>query len=268
MPMRPRHMLLAGLAALLALGEVRAQSSAFFEFYASPATLARRAAASDKLADDLRASLNRTRGKGTWGVMVVSLTNGDTLFGHNVDRQLLPASTMKLYTSALALDKFGPQGRFETKLLHSGTISNDSVLTGDVVLRGAGDPTFSGTGRESPIVTLARGVSEAGVRRITGSLVADAWGRPQGSRGMAQPVPLRLVRGPGLGAVIQREPGHRHRAPRRQAGFGRLQPCRAGSRPDQQRHDRGRQPRGAHPRRAGFRRRAREREWLDRFEER
>jgi D-alanyl-D-alanine carboxypeptidase/D-alanyl-D-alanine-endopeptidase (penicillin-binding protein 4) len=176
MPLRARHMLLAGLAALLAVGEARAQSSAFFEFYASPVTSARRAAAVDKLTDDLRASLNRTRGKGTWGVMVVSLTNGDTLFGHNVDRQLLPASTMKLYTSALALDKFGPEGRFETKLLHSGTISNDSVLSGDVVLRGAGDPTFSGTGRESPIVTLARGVAEAGVRRITGSLVADAWG--------------------------------------------------------------------------------------------
>jgi D-alanyl-D-alanine carboxypeptidase/D-alanyl-D-alanine-endopeptidase (penicillin-binding protein 4) len=176
MPFRWRNRLFLGAIALGASVQASAQSRGFFEVRASPATSARRAAAADKLASDLNASLARTKGTGTWGVMVVSLTNGDTLFGYNADRQLLPASTMKLFTSALALDKFGPSGRFETKLLHSGTISADSVLSGDVILRGAGDPTLTSGGRESPMVLMARGVAEAGVKRITGALIADAMG--------------------------------------------------------------------------------------------
>jgi D-alanyl-D-alanine carboxypeptidase/D-alanyl-D-alanine-endopeptidase (penicillin-binding protein 4) len=48
--------------------------------------------------------LNRTGSKGKWGVIVISLSSGDTLFNHHGDDQLLPASTMKLFTAAMALD--------------------------------------------------------------------------------------------------------------------------------------------------------------------
>ena len=50
---------------------------------------------------------SHTRG-GEWGAMVVSLTRGATLFSQNPDDMMQPASTMKMYTSAGALDRFGP----------------------------------------------------------------------------------------------------------------------------------------------------------------
>ena len=47
---------------------------------------------------------SRTRG-GEWGAIVVSLTRGDTLFSQNPDAMMMPASTMKMYTSVVALDR-------------------------------------------------------------------------------------------------------------------------------------------------------------------
>jgi D-alanyl-D-alanine carboxypeptidase/D-alanyl-D-alanine-endopeptidase (penicillin-binding protein 4) len=173
-------------AAAAAAAPARAQGPAagLLHEAAAPAALARRAAAMADLTTTLNAAIQRTRGRGTWGVIVVSLTNGDTLFGHNADRQLLPASTMKLFTSALALEQLGPEGRFETQLLHTGTIHPDGVLEGDLILRGAGDPTLDarspGSGQPSPMVALARAVAGAGITRITGSLVGDPSGFDDG----------------------------------------------------------------------------------------
>jgi serine-type D-Ala-D-Ala carboxypeptidase/endopeptidase (penicillin-binding protein 4) len=132
----------------------------------------------DKLATDLAAMVGRTTGNGKWGVLVVSLSTGDTLFGRNADLQLLPASTMKLFTSAVALDRFGADGRFQTEVLRAGALGADGVLRGDLVLRGAGDPTLSGKpsvdAAEPPMDALARQITDAGVRRVTGAIIGDA----------------------------------------------------------------------------------------------
>lgn len=133
---------------------------------------------SGTLAENLSATIGRVSGSGKWGVMVVSLTKGDTLFAHGSDDALKPASTMKLFTSALALDRFGATRRFETEVLRAGAIGTDGVLRGDLVLRGAGDPTLAGRARDDSIgpamEALARRVSAAGVKRITGSVLGDA----------------------------------------------------------------------------------------------
>ena len=50
----------------------------------------------------------------TWGVLVVSLENGDTLFAHAKDKKLSPASNMKLYTTAAALHLMGSKFRYHT----------------------------------------------------------------------------------------------------------------------------------------------------------
>ncbi|MDQ8151040.1 MAG: D-alanyl-D-alanine carboxypeptidase, partial [Gemmatimonadota bacterium] len=68
----------------------------------------------------LRTLLDGATNSGRWGVMVVSLTNGDTLYDHNGDELLLPASTMKLYTAAIALERLGPEHRFRTQVLRTG----------------------------------------------------------------------------------------------------------------------------------------------------
>lgn len=108
-----------------------------------------------------------------WGIEVVSLDSGRTLYAHNADKLFIPASTTKLFTSALALDMLGADFRITTQLLgrqpdHRGTVE------GPVVLYGMGDPTL-GTQAVSPDWgdQLAAQLTARGVRRIHGDLVAD-----------------------------------------------------------------------------------------------
>ena len=119
---------------------------------------------------------SRTKG-GTWGAMVVSLTRGDTLFQHGADGRMLPASTMKLFTAALAFEELGPQHTFSTDVLVDGKLVN-GLLDGNLVLRGDGDPSLSSRwirgGPDAPMAMLARFTAGAGLKRVTGDIVADA----------------------------------------------------------------------------------------------
>lgn len=130
------------------------------------------------LASDLATMLtSRVRG-GQWGAMVISLTRGDTLFKQNPDAAMQPASNMKLFTTALALDQFGPAYQFSTDVLRDGALSADGTLDGNLILRGDGDPALSHRflegGPGAPMHLLAQLVAGAGVKRIRGNLIADA----------------------------------------------------------------------------------------------
>src|SRR5215471_6448614 len=85
---------------------------------------------------------SHTRGGG-WGAIIVSLTRGDTLFSQNADGMMQPASTMKMYTSSVALDQFGPDFTFRTPVLRDAAIGPDGSLNGNLYLRGVGDPSLS-----------------------------------------------------------------------------------------------------------------------------
>src|SRR5690606_31400330 len=77
-----------------------------------------------------------------WSVTAGSLDRGDTLYAHNPDLPLAPASNMKLFTSAAGLYYLGPEYRYGTYLLTPGSVDR-RVLQGDLVLYGTGDPTIS-----------------------------------------------------------------------------------------------------------------------------
>ena len=129
---------------------------------------------SSALAADLGSILRaHTRG-GRWGVMVMSVTRGDTLFAQNADVLLKPASIMKMMTTGLALERFGPDHKFATHVLKDGAV-NDGVLDGNLYLRGGGDPTLSLRfwQGESPMDALAKQVAAAGIREVRGAIVAD-----------------------------------------------------------------------------------------------
>ena len=129
------------------------------------------------LAGDLGNMLDaRVRG-GRWGVMVVSLTRGDTLFARNAGEMMQPASTMKLFSTAAALDRFGPEYIFSTDVLRDQAATPDGTLGGNVYLRGDGDPSMSSRfwkDANYPMNTLARAVLAAGVKHVRGDLVYDA----------------------------------------------------------------------------------------------
>src|SRR3982074_2821317 len=119
----------------------------------------------------------KTRG-GMWGAMVVSLTRGDTLYAENAGEEMQPASTMKLFTSAIAFERFGPNYQFSTDALRDGPVGPDGTLTGNIYIRGDGDPALSGKflpgGPSAPMNHLADLVAQQGIRHVTGSVIGDA----------------------------------------------------------------------------------------------
>lgn len=89
------------------------------------------------------------------------------------------ASNAKLYTAAAALERFGPRGRFSTGLWTDGTISG-GVITGNVYLRGGGDPLFGSAnyvgkyfGSRATAERLALNLRTTGITKITGRVIGD-----------------------------------------------------------------------------------------------
>lgn len=117
----------------------------------------------------------RAAANGRWGAIVVSAATGDTLFAREPDGSFLPASTMKLFTAAVALDRFGPQHRFQTEVLRNGPILVDGTVDGDLILRGAGDPSLGIDGpAANALDALAAQVADAGIRVVRGDVLGDA----------------------------------------------------------------------------------------------
>jgi D-alanyl-D-alanine carboxypeptidase/D-alanyl-D-alanine-endopeptidase (penicillin-binding protein 4) len=130
-----------------------------------------------ELSSDFSSMINNRIRSGKFGVMVVSLTRGDTLFAHGANDMMQPASTMKLYSAAVALDRFGPEHRFSTDVLRDSASAPGGVVNGNLYLRGDGDPAMSSRFWKDPnlpMTSLARSVAAAGVKHIRGDLIYDA----------------------------------------------------------------------------------------------
>jgi serine-type D-Ala-D-Ala carboxypeptidase/endopeptidase (penicillin-binding protein 4) len=129
------------------------------------------------LSSDLSGMISTRIRSGRFGVMVASLTRGDTLFAQNAGEMMQPASTMKLMSTAVALDRYGPEHSFSTDVLRDTPIGGDGTISGNIYLRADGDPSMSARfyhDANLPMATLARAVAAKGVKRVTGDLVFDA----------------------------------------------------------------------------------------------
>ncbi|HET9552409.1 MAG TPA: D-alanyl-D-alanine carboxypeptidase/D-alanyl-D-alanine-endopeptidase, partial [Anaeromyxobacteraceae bacterium] len=101
------------------------------------------------------------------GVCVVSLETGATLYARDADVLLNPASNVKLFTSAAALSRLGPEHRFETEIsVDAQSAGSGAVRT--LYLRGKGDPTLV----TERLFALAADLAHLGLRRV-GDLVLD-----------------------------------------------------------------------------------------------
>ena len=81
--------------------------------------------------------------KGEWGLLIVDAASGEILYQKNADKYFVPASNMKLLTTALALDTLGSGYRFRTTLDTNGVLLPNGRLSGDLILVGRGDPNIS-----------------------------------------------------------------------------------------------------------------------------
>jgi serine-type D-Ala-D-Ala carboxypeptidase/endopeptidase (penicillin-binding protein 4) len=123
--------------------------------------------------------------KGDWALLIEDAETGQTLYELNADKYFIPASNMKLFTTALALAKLGPDFRFHTTLETHGALSSDGKLSGDVFLVGRGDPNLSNRkfpyelkeefdGQPEKVLgELADALVAKGVKEISGDIVAD-----------------------------------------------------------------------------------------------
>jgi serine-type D-Ala-D-Ala carboxypeptidase/endopeptidase (penicillin-binding protein 4) len=115
-------------------------------------------------------------GAARFGVFVVALDTGETLYARDAKRLFQPASNMKLYSTALALDQLGPEYRWKTSVYSTARPDSKGTVR-DLVLYGRGDPTicarFSEGDALKKVELLADRIVAAGVRRVAGDIVAD-----------------------------------------------------------------------------------------------
>src|SRR5262249_31219030 len=93
--------------------------------------------ASDRFEGRVETLLSPAPGsKGEWSLVVEDGATGELLYQLNADKYFVPASNLKLFTTALALAKLGADYRFHTTLETRGTISAEGVISGDIFLVG------------------------------------------------------------------------------------------------------------------------------------
>ncbi|MFF3458726.1 D-alanyl-D-alanine carboxypeptidase/D-alanyl-D-alanine-endopeptidase [Streptomyces sp. NPDC002730] len=105
---------------------------------------------------------------GAASVVIADAATGERLYQRDGTDRLMPASNTKLATSTAAMALLGPDHRFRTDVLSTGS-RHGSVLRGDLYLRGGGDPTTLAKDYEQ----LAADLAASGITRVTGRLVAD-----------------------------------------------------------------------------------------------
>ncbi|MFE5165050.1 D-alanyl-D-alanine carboxypeptidase [Streptomyces sp. NPDC056697] len=139
---------------------------------------------------------------GDWRVQVADLKSGKVLQPRNVESQFMTGSTAKTFAVSAALNVLGGDHRFRTPVVHSGSVSGDGRLSGNLIMVGSGDLTPGGRTtaagtldvpdfdhydtnavpgmatitKEDPLAGIddpARQIADSGVRRVDGDVIID-----------------------------------------------------------------------------------------------
>jgi D-alanyl-D-alanine carboxypeptidase/D-alanyl-D-alanine-endopeptidase (penicillin-binding protein 4) len=119
-----------------------------------------------------------------WGIQIVDLVTGKTLYELNPDHYFVPASNTKLFSTALALNRLGPSFSFLTRVIADAPPDAAGGIGGPLRLIGGGDPNLSARAvpyRTGPITgnplaaveDLADQIAARGVKRIDGGIIGD-----------------------------------------------------------------------------------------------
>ena len=119
-----------------------------------------------------------------WGIQIVDLSTGKTLYELNPEHYFVPASNVKLFTTALALTRLGPDFTFQTRVHADALPDSQGRIAGDLRLTGGGDPSLNaraipyrmGPATGDPLAAiedLADQLVIRGVRSVAGGIVGD-----------------------------------------------------------------------------------------------
>ena len=109
---------------------------------------------------------------------VADAENGTPIYSHNHKTSLVPASNMKLVSSAVALELLGPGYIFQTTIGYTGILnSRTGELTGDIVIKGGGDPTLGSdyfiSHYEDFMEQWVEAIKNAGIKKVNGRVITD-----------------------------------------------------------------------------------------------
>jgi D-alanyl-D-alanine carboxypeptidase/D-alanyl-D-alanine-endopeptidase (penicillin-binding protein 4) len=110
-------------------------------------------------------------------IKIVELDSGNVLAERNPTMPLAPASNMKLFTTAAAIDLLKPTFELTTGVYVRGTTDPSGTLTGDVKVVGRGDPTIGGRFHDGHATAVidewATDLKRAGIKTIRGNLIFE-----------------------------------------------------------------------------------------------
>jgi len=109
---------------------------------------------------------------------VLDAKTGETVFTANPNMGLATASTLKVITSITAFNILGKDFQYQTQFGYNGTIAVDGTLNGDLIIKGAGDPTlgswrYEGHKENEILSQMVAGLQKAGIKKINGRVIGD-----------------------------------------------------------------------------------------------
>ena len=123
---------------------------------------------------------------------ILNTGTGETVYEFNAEKSLIPASVLKLVTSAAALELLGPEYCFRTKLGYTGYLNSMAgLLTGDIIIIGGGDPALGSEYYKDHYQNFLKNwiteIRNLGIKKIEGRIITDD------SRYDFQPVPAKWL---------------------------------------------------------------------------
>jgi D-alanyl-D-alanine carboxypeptidase/D-alanyl-D-alanine-endopeptidase (penicillin-binding protein 4) len=119
---------------------------------------------------------------GTWGIAIANM-DGQLLWGVQPGRPMIPASTVKLFTTGFARSVLGGEARKHTRVIGQGQADpGTGNWVGSWALELNGDPTLERSRGGPTLSQLASQLAAGGIRRLFGPLrLVSAAGTPDAS---------------------------------------------------------------------------------------
>jgi len=135
------------------------------------------------LQSKLRSAFNRLQADSQCKYASLSLTvldakTGETVFTANPNMGLATASTLKTITSITAFNILGKDFQYQTQFGYTGAIDPSGTLSGDVIIKGSGDPTlgswrYEGHHENDILNQLVTALQKAGIKKVNGRVIGD-----------------------------------------------------------------------------------------------
>ncbi len=109
---------------------------------------------------------------------VINADSGINLFEFNPGKNLIPASVMKLVTTAASIELLGPDHTFKTTIGYNGNLNNRTgLLKGNIIIKGGGDPALGSEEFGDHYADFeekwADEIRKSGIRKIKGKVITD-----------------------------------------------------------------------------------------------